>query len=420
LEYAWFSSAGNPLFEEIDTKIRTKIALTWAQLSRSLRRISTSGEYLPEVDGIRFFAISAVFFYHLAVHLSGKPNALYSQAPQQDWFGKLAFNGWFGVQLFFVLSGFILALPFARHYCLGTPAIGLRQFFLRRMTRLEPPYLLIMFALFLYGCLTGGKLAEATPHLLIGSFYLHNLVYGANNLINPVAWSLEIEIQFYLLTPLLAQCFRIKNGWWRRTLLAVAAFVLMLFQLYYVPGSARLALSILNFLQYFLAGFVLADLYVTKADVLKKRALQWDWVAIGCVLLLFISLRQRTYEIFFSAPLTLLLYYAAWRSLYFKRLLQAPLLTKVGGMCYTIYLIHFPLISFFGKLIQSISFTRYFSINLLLQAALIYPLVLGLSGLVFLVLEKPCMKQAWPKEVSVRLQAFFRRPAAVEPVHSLR
>ena len=49
------------------------------------------------------------------------------------------------------------------------------------------------------------------PNLIASLFYSHGLVYGRESAINGVAWSLEIEIQFYLLTPLLVLMFRLRN-----------------------------------------------------------------------------------------------------------------------------------------------------------------------------------------------------------------
>ena len=53
-----------------------------------------------------------------------------------------------GVPLFFAISGMILGLPFARYWLLQGPKVSLRRYFLRRVTRLEPPYIASMLLLF--------------------------------------------------------------------------------------------------------------------------------------------------------------------------------------------------------------------------------------------------------------------------------
>ena len=51
---------------------------------------------------------------------------------------------------------------------------------------------------------TGAARAPLLPHLLASLGYVHNIVYGVPSTINVVAWSLEIEVQFYILAPALA------------------------------------------------------------------------------------------------------------------------------------------------------------------------------------------------------------------------
>ena len=52
-----------------------------------------------------------------------------------------------GVELFFAISGFILGIPFASHYLRGVPRVNLRRYFIRRLTRLEPPYIINLMVL---------------------------------------------------------------------------------------------------------------------------------------------------------------------------------------------------------------------------------------------------------------------------------
>ena len=68
----------------------------------------------------------------------------YAEDPSHSVIARVLEHGNYGVQLFFVISGFVLALPFASHYLCQTRAVSLRAYFLRRLTRLEPPYVLSM------------------------------------------------------------------------------------------------------------------------------------------------------------------------------------------------------------------------------------------------------------------------------------
>ncbi len=64
---------------------------------------------------------------------------------------------------------------------------------------------------------------ELLPHLGASVLYIHNLVYGVWSTVNPVAWSLEIEVQFYLMAPLLCRVFLIESALVRRAVLVAGA-----------------------------------------------------------------------------------------------------------------------------------------------------------------------------------------------------
>ena len=116
------------------------------------------------------------------------------------------------VEFFFVLSGFILALPFARHYIKFTKKVNLKSYFYRRLTRLEPPYIILMTVLCVaYVYSDRIQITEAINSFLASLVYSHNIIFNSPSFINVVAWSLEIEIQFYILVPILSLLFSVKN-----------------------------------------------------------------------------------------------------------------------------------------------------------------------------------------------------------------
>src|SRR5258708_32162389 len=92
----------------------------------SLRRITSGSSWIPEIDSLRFIAIVLVVLFHLSAEVVAKSNMSLTMRP---WYaGLFAFlgRGDIGVRIFFVISGFILGRPFARHYLLGhpKPALG--------------------------------------------------------------------------------------------------------------------------------------------------------------------------------------------------------------------------------------------------------------------------------------------------------
>jgi peptidoglycan/LPS O-acetylase OafA/YrhL len=379
--------------------VRSKIE--W--LAGKLSRVTSTGELIPEIDGLRFIAISAVLFHHLlAMFLSGSGRSAevrtYAQwfaAADQSWLVIPAYCGHFGVNLFFVISGFILALPFAKRALNQQAAPNLKSYYLRRVTRIEPPYLISLIAIFLIHWRQWGVGPEAIPNLIASFFYSHNLVYGRESAINGVAWSLEIEIQFYLLTPLLVLMFRLRNAAARRALILalIVAFGVLSQWVIYPSGSARLPLTLLNFAHYFLTGFLLADLYLTGRLRTADKRLSWDIVTLSAAAAIIATL-TRFGQYYFLLPLMVGLLYAGF---FLGRLsnafARARWIVIIGGMCYTIYLYHILIISnLMTQTMPMASITRRLDMDFALQLLLILPVVFACCALLFFLTEKPFMR----------------------------
>ena len=159
----------------------------------SLKRITSGSSWIPEIDGLRFIAITLVVLFHLIAEITSK-----SGVPliSLSWYsGLIAFfsRGGIGVPIFFVISGFILARPFARHYLLGHTRPSLRSYYLRRLTRLEPPYLINIAACAVsIAIYTHVPLGSLVLPFAASAAYLHGFFYASSNVINPVAWTLEM------------------------------------------------------------------------------------------------------------------------------------------------------------------------------------------------------------------------------------
>src|SRR5687767_1377410 len=101
------------------------------------RRITSgSANYMPEVDGLRFIAICWVaVVMHLPTIIH---NNLYNgELITSEFLLKFFREGGHGVTFFFMISGFILALPFIKEKIYKGKKISLGKYYLRRLTRLE-------------------------------------------------------------------------------------------------------------------------------------------------------------------------------------------------------------------------------------------------------------------------------------------
>ncbi len=158
---------------------------------KALREMATSRR-IESLDALRGLAALSVCWFHFT---NGNPEFLAS-----GWLRASGIYGWMGVDVFFVISGFVI--PYSLHnsgYKLG----HYFTFVLKRIVRLDPPYLAAIAITIVLGYLSAmsPSFRGQTPHLSIPQVLLHfaylNVFFGYQWL-NPVFWTLAIEFQYYL------------------------------------------------------------------------------------------------------------------------------------------------------------------------------------------------------------------------------
>lgn len=362
-------------------------------LSHNFGRVTSGGRFIPVVDGLRCIAIVSVVLYHLEDYITHKGVAWNSQSAVETATHRLLHAGHVGVPLFFALSGFILALPFFES-AFGVSAgraTDLQRYYLRRVTRLEPPYLInLAIAGLMLAVVNGVPWGELLPHFAASAFYVHNQVYGDVSTINPVAWSLEIEVQFYLIAPWLARGLIALSPITRRTVLVASMAALMAAKAGYGRYPPHVALSLVGTIDHFLAGILLADLYVALWRSNPVRSAGWDLVSVLVWPAIFAV--PRSPLLVSSLPLlTMLAYTAAFRGRVTHRLLTWTPAVLVGGMCYSIYLYHFFVISAVGRFTLPLTSTGGYLQSVALQVLLIVPVVIVSCAVLFRLFERPFM-----------------------------
>ncbi len=380
------------------------------ELANRLRRVTSSGRFVPEIDGLRFLAIMLVVAFHSLAYLRVE-RPMFADPLAAGPLERVVATGYFGVELFFVISGFILALPFASHHLTGTNPVRLGRFLERRLTRLEPPYivsLLVLAAAWLV--VRHAPFSWVATHLPAHIFYVHSFLLGAEGGLSNVTWSLEIEVQFYLLTPLLSKVFAINDRLLRRgTLLAAMLAVGMFSEMQHLNGAIRSGPPhLLLYLQFFLSGMLLADVYLTDWKSRPERSPIADVVGLSAFAAVFLMVSTHTLEYALAAPLLLIAYGAVFRGPRLRTLFSYPMITAIGGMCYTIYLYHNAIIWVTAGALKPLQIAGAPSLTLFLNILVLASATVLASIPCYLAIERPFMR-------SRSLRGLFGKAPPVQP-----
>lgn len=156
------------------------------------------------LDGVRAIACLSVISFHLNLHSFFAH--LWSPIPNDmgaTFISSLELAGEMGIMLFFILSGFLLFLPFARAILFDQPAPSLRRYYIRRIFRILPCYYVALFLMVLYLQPDYLQPAHFQELWLFITFRMDfPLTYQQ---LNAPFWTLAIEFQFYLLLPVIAR-----------------------------------------------------------------------------------------------------------------------------------------------------------------------------------------------------------------------
>jgi peptidoglycan/LPS O-acetylase OafA/YrhL len=327
---------------------------------------------IRELDGLRFFAIISVLLVHY-------------RPPYMPGFDIFSF-GWVGVDLFFVISGFLITTILVS---LRGSQHPYRVFYWRRVLRIFPPYYLVLLPLSLLIFLSHAQVAlhlvvEAwvfllslmgLSHQIVGAFQV--LFHGAplstarvamekhlfSNYGNGifVFWSLSVEELFYLIwAPIILKCSR-------RRIMTVGLLAILVCPLLRVMFHTPLYPECFSFFCRFdtlMMGSLLSLLFIAfrRGEILKSTmSLGLNAAAVGSVFCLaslciysgllnelemrssltFSAFGYTLLGIFFAAVVGICVMHAESR-LWWAAMLRARPLVYIGTISYMMYLIHIP------------------------------------------------------------------------------
>ena len=320
---------------------------------------------MSALTGFRGLAALWVLVYHAWVY--AVPKELTFSLFGESFYGHVFLSlGWAGVQVFFVLSAFLLTLPFARaHAGLGEyPRTG--EFLIKRVVRVFPAYYLQVGVLFSIAWLLNGDLPvpfSQLPGYALMLFVPEPIGLGTQE-INGVWWTLPIEFSFYLLLPVIASCLR-----WRYTLwVLIGSLLCMLMWRFVMVAIVEAkplyfsAQQVFGSMDSFGLGMVAALIHVQyvekSAGGSRYRAVLWSLTLATPVLFFLLGqwmMRQHmnywgpslifyTWSALFSVGVVVLVLQSTRKpDTWFNRVFGSPIFFYLGMVSYGVYLWHLPI-----------------------------------------------------------------------------
>ncbi len=395
-----------------------------ARIPARYGRPQTGTPYLAQIDGLRALALLLVVVWHEALRGVRQVEALnalgYGLPSPYDYVP----HGEVGVDLFFVISGFVIAQPF-----LSRPPAQWRigEFYRRRLHRLYPPYLAVLVVGFL-AAMTGlvhDRDVHGIPQwqsFAASLIYLHGWVFDQQSRFDPPLWSLEIEVQFYAIVPFVMRLYGCVKGPVARAAagLGLAGVLMLLAATLHgvLPYDGRFRFGLLAHMHLFVLGIVAADLVRLRRPLERPGTRGFDCAfGCGCAGLLAIGLWQTAVDAkppgflpylltdAATAAAVALIVAGAVAGTVGRALTGAPWLCLIGTMCYSVYLVHVPVIEAVSQVLA-----RTLPLHGSLALWVVWPVVLTVavtvvSAAFYVAVERPFMTRQFPPFAARLLRA---------------
>ncbi|MEI8369814.1 MAG: acyltransferase family protein [Planctomycetia bacterium] len=292
--------------------------------------------YRPDIDGLRAVAVLAVLIFHFGGWLSG---------------------GFVGVDVFFVISGFLITGILAREVEQGT--FSLRRFWTRRLRRIAPASLVVTVVTLLAGLLILmpydlvplAKATIAQQTMLTNVYEWRNMGYFETNRPRPLLhmWSLAVEEQFYFFYPLLFAWLPMHRRGLVRAILWGAMLVSLVLSVYATSYRAGLAgFFLLPFRAWELLLGGLAALEMPRRPLGAARANALAMLGLGLIVVPCITYSgQMQFPGLAALPPCLgacfLIFAGTHDRTLVGRILSSRVAVAIGLVSYSLYLWHWPL-----------------------------------------------------------------------------
>ncbi len=256
-------------------------------------------------------------------------------------FWEIRGAGQIGVMLFFALSGFLMYMLYGNR---GTSPDMLATYAVRRFFRIAPAFVFVVLASYV-GYQSGWyKLYDIDTHEL----WLHLGLRGEVS----VLWTIAVEVQFYILFPLILILFSRPLSYSAKTALMLVLYAIFVAVEFDIPKSL-----LWRFIEFFLAGMIAGSIYISTRPAPGAQGALNGLLVVGLTMLV-LSIPRFVNPLLgvetglwrdplpYSLLVGALVLLAAWSTGLVARALANPLLTFVGKISFSLYLIHLPTMKF--------------------------------------------------------------------------
>lgn len=210
---------------------------------------------LGVLDGLRGIAVLLVLWYHVW-EISWLPAPL----PQLQFIPE---TGFAGVDLFFYISGFVIVYPFVKALLRGDAEPTWGHFAYRRAMKIVPSYVLSIIVVIAIGYAHFANAGEALRDIGTHLLFIHTWWGDTYGSINGVLWTLAVEVEFYLIFPLLWLAFKRYPFLTAGVMLAITLlYRIHAAQCCYHSSMELLIYNLPGYLDIFASGMISALLYV--------------------------------------------------------------------------------------------------------------------------------------------------------------
>lgn len=321
---------------------------------------SINTKYIDVLDGIRAFAILIILAFHFWQQSWIFPSIKIPFINKYISTYQFLATGYEYVDLMIFLSAFCLFLPHARAMINGEKADDYKTFYKKRIARIFPSYYFCVISIFIINLITGAYSStshmwkDLLTHLTFTLMFDYSTYTGT--LLNPVLWTICIEIMFYIIFPVLSKAFK-KNP--IITYICMVAVSLSYVHFYVLDKQTdNISLfvnSFPSFLSVFANGMMGALIFVFIAKHLKRTkplAVIGTVISFGMILLINyinvhflgtsenIQIWQITYRYGMSFLFALLVLSTALAAKWYRKIFANPVTVFLAGISMNLYIWH--------------------------------------------------------------------------------